>query len=286
MAIVMKETHESRKLHYGANGGGTSIIGFAFGSTDEAAIYAFALTYSPPTLNGFIRNDIQVDPLGGDCWKVAVEYGTTGQGGGDQPTGTTPTPPSGPADDTTPLTSGFSFSLTPFSTHITHSLATVFAMKPDGTDAPSFDGAIGVDEEGKVEGCDIPPAATFTFKRTVARATVTRGYLKTLRTLCGRTNDAPFYGFETCEVLYTGCDGQFTQGEGWSLTHTFGSEENVADVGLAGFEDIDIPKKGFEYLWVYYEWVIRDGKRIKVPAAAYVEQVLKSGDFAGLDIGT
>ena len=79
-------------------------------------------------------------------------------------------------------------------------------------------------------------------------------------------------------------DGQYTQGEGWSLTHKFGSQENQINITICA--GLIVPaKKGFEYLWVAYEEIIDGTDLVEVPAAAYVEQVFKTGNMALIEIG-
>lgn len=288
MAIFLRETHDSRELHYGAQGGGETLRFFAWATAGEtsADVYVFTQTNTPLTFDGFIRNDIRVPPTGGPTWKVEVEYGTTGVGGGDQPTGVTPTNPTAPANDTTPLTGGFSFSVAFGQVHITQSIFTASATRRTGYGvAEDYKGAIGVGADDEIAGCDIPPSPANTFQRTVARATVDFAYYRSLRNLCGKTNDADFYEHSAGEVLYIGADGNFTQGEGWSITHKFGTEENRVNIDIC--TGLIVPaKKGFEYLWVAYAKIDGpNGKTIMTPVQANVEQVLRSGNFAIIEIG-
>src|SRR4051812_8912878 len=110
MAVTLKETPRSRKLNYGVSGGGGKLEYFAKGSMDQVAVYNPAVSPSPGTFNGFIRQDVSVDPLGGPHWLVTVEYGPVGQGGGETPAGETPTTPDPPGGSggTDPVGAGFS----------------------------------------------------------------------------------------------------------------------------------------------------------------------------------
>jgi hypothetical protein len=285
MAVTLHETHESREVQYGAQGGREPLIFTAIGSTDEAEVYAQAQADTPTHINGFVRQDIRLRPLGGPVWRVEVEYGTTGLGGGDQPTGQTPTNPDGPGDGT-PLTSGFSFGIAFNSITLTQSITTISATRRGGGVARDFKQAIGVGLDGRVDGCQVPPTPKMTFQRTVARAVVNMPYLRTIRSLCGRVNNAAFYGQQAGEVLYLGCDGQYTQGEGWSLTHKFGCEENR--IAITVCDGLVVPAKlGFHYLWVAYEEVtdLATGLTSSVPFQANVEQVLEEANFALIEIG-
>ncbi len=294
MSIFVNESPDSRDLNNGADSGGETLrynVRTTAGET-EAQIYLAALQGSFPFFNGFIRNKIDIKPNGAPhLWKVEIEYGTTGVGGGNQPLGgvgndgSPPPNPSGPGNDTTPLTAGFSFSFTPRKSHITHSLQTVSITTRLGALEEDFKGAINVGKDGRPEGVDIPPDPSFLFKRTVPRANVTAAYLRTIKNMCGKVNTAAFYEQAAGEVLYMGCDGNYTKGEGWTLTHSFGGAENEVHISVG--PDIDVPsKKGFEYMWVRYEEVNVSGLVVTRPRAAYVERVLEEGNFALLEIGT
>lgn len=284
--MTITETQDSRAFHYGAQGGGVTLRFVVVGSTDEAEVYEYVRLNTPLTWDGFIRQDIKADPMGGPMWKAEVEYGTSGQGGGDQPTGTTPEQPQAPDSPTAALTSGYSFSVRAPRLHLTQSRVTISATKRGGGVARDFKGKIGVDKDLKVVGCDVPPDPRATIKRTVARSIVTQRYLSTLFNLVGRTNDAPFYGWDAGEVLYLGADGQYTQGEGWSITHEWGVEENDTDIPICA--GLTVPaKKGFEYLWILDEEVRDPATQLMVvvPGAAYVEEVIRPAPFFLIGVG-
>lgn len=299
MAIRLREKPESRDLHYGANGGGQTLrfTAVVTAGETESEVWLYALSQTGAYFNGFIRTDIKVARKGGpNLFDVDVEYGTTGVGGGDQPLGGTgsdggpPADPTGPGADTTPLTSGYSFSIRAPKLHITTARATIAAVNRGGGVAPDFENAIGCDDKGEnVEGVDWPPEPSMTFKRTVARATVTQGYLSTLLALVGRTNDAEFYEWDTGSALYLAADGQYTQGEGWSITHEFGIEEGENGIEIS--DDLPtapdtIDKLGWQYLWVLMARADDGGRVIKRPEAAYVVEIARPADFSLIGIGT
>jgi hypothetical protein len=295
MALRITEDPKSRSLEYGAQNGGQTLsfnVVATAGET-ETDIWLFALLNSSPYFNGFIRNNVKVDPQGGTLFGVTITYGTTGVGGGDQPLGGegndggSPTNPSSPASDSTPLTSGYSFSISCPRIHYTQSRQTISSTKRGGGVAPDWKGAIGIDTSSgvnKIQGADWPPDAAFSFSRTFARATVTQGYLETLALLAGRPNNAEFYGFDEGEVILLQADGQFTQGEGWSITMKFGVSLNDTDIVIC--DGLTVPEKlGWNYLWVLYADV-QDGNDVRTwPEAAYVEEILRPVDFSLLEIG-
>lgn len=294
MAIRMQESPDSRDLHYGASGGGMTfrLTAVTTAGETESQVWLYALTQSQPYFAGFIRNDIKVRRQSGpNLFTVEIEYGTTGVGGGDQPLGGTgndggpPNTPTAPAEEaTTPLTSGYSFTVSVPRLHITQSLATTQAVGLGGTIPVDYKGAIGVSKDGKIEGCDVPPEGPLAWSRTVARPNVTVAYLKTLKAIAGRPNDQKFYHFDVGECLYMGANGTFTEGEGWSITHQFAAGVNETDIVIR--DGLTVPLKlAFEYLWVSYKDFDVAGQVVTLPAAAYVEAVLAPANFALIDIG-
>lgn len=151
-------------------------------------------------------------------------------------------------------------------------------------------GAIGVTLDS-VQGCDIlVPKVEWSL--SVQRAVVDPAFLRTVRSLVGKTNDATFYGYGPGTLLYLGCEptsAVSTLDDGskltfWNLSHSFAHEEDATDVKIG---NITVPKKGgHEYLWARYAPQVKAGTLVQNPTAVYVEQVYKSGNFALLEIGT
>lgn len=298
MAIRLRESPDSRELHYGAQGGGQTLkfTVIATAGETEAQVYSYALANTPPYFNGFIKQDVKVVPQATPLFTVEVEYGTTGVGGGDQPLGgvagdgSPPPSPTAPAGDSAPLPNGWSFSITAPRVHITQSLARIAGyLRGGAAAAPDFAGKIGYDPKTKkVDGCDVPPEPAFKFSRTWARANVTLGYFKTLAALAGRTNNAAFYGFEAGEVLLLSANGQGTEGEKWSITAEFGVAFNEVipiDGICDGLPAVAAAVPGWSYKWILDTEVIDEGVAVIQPRALYIEKVCKDGDFAGLEIG-
>ncbi len=298
--IYAYEEPNSRDLNYGANGGGQtlrfSVITTA-GET-EALIYAYVLAGTFPYFNGFVRQEIKITPnRASHMWKAEVIYATTGVGGGDQPLGgeasdgEPPEPPEAPEAPDIALTGGYSFSIRAQKKTLLYSLQTMGSWKRGGGIAPNYKRAISPDTDGKIAGVEWPPEPSAVFKRTFARATVTQGYLATLFNLAGRTNVAPFYGWDHEDVLFLGAEGQYTQGEGWTITCEFGVNEHEELIEIVPGElphpPETISKRGWHYLWVLFKEV-RDpvaDTTVTVPSAAYVEKVIRPVDFTLIGMG-
>lgn len=312
----LRETWDSRRVRVSATGGGTTWKGVLWGTFDEAEAYETARVNTPLTLQGFVREDIDVQPLGGGHWSVSVEYGTRGLGGsGDIPVGADPGSggpdpggggggggynPSQPTGDEA-LTGGFSFSIEPPSYRITQALSTYSRTKrgattnDDPNPARSFKGAINVQPDGRVEGAELPPRPESTWQRTVFRPAMSLDYYRTLVSIAGRVNASDWYGFKSGEVYYYGCEAQYTK-DGWTITHKFGFSPNVTEpIEICDGLTVEAPdqpagndvvKEGFMYLWVAYEEIADDnGLTVTVPEAAYVERVLPYADFTAIGIG-
>lgn len=153
--------------------------------------------------------------------------------------------------------------------------------------APDMKGAINVTKDN-VGGCDIF-GPKYEWTESVSREFVTRDYVRVLRGLVGKTNDAPFFGSDIGEVLYLGASGSFTDGNKWALTHKFAENANQYDIQVT--DDLVIPfKRGWDYIWFTYAKVTDQPGAdatgiIQRPTAAYVEEVLDSGDFSAIEIG-
>ncbi len=291
MAIRLREHPDSRELNFGSQGGGQTfhVTAVTTAGESETTVWLYVMSQSTPYYNGFVRQSIVVKPIAGPLFDVVIAYGTAGVGGGDQPVGgiagdgsppIEPTAPSG----STPVISGYSFSITAPRIHFTQSLDTISKTKRGGGDADDHKGAIGIDLDKKPQGVDWPPEAAFTFTRTWGLATVTTSYFNTLAQIAGRTNNATFYGFAAGEVLFQSATGNYTQGEGWSMSASFGVSKNV--VNLAICDGLTVPAKGgWEYVWVEYESIDDGGKKVTVPRAAYVEKIINPAAFGLIGIG-
>lgn len=314
MPTVTIETVESGTANFGAQGGGQKAVWIVDGYTSEVTVYNLGLVISGPYLNGFIRNDVAVEPLGGKVWKITVTYGTTGMGGGPYPLGgplndgapiTPPTgdPGGGNSTDSTELTEGFSFGIAFTNQKYYQSLQTVSvtvatggaggttvtstlpALTPASIPLPGrdFKQAIGV-ADGRVEGFEAPPVTGLNMGRGVGRASVTVAYKKVLEGMVGRTNNAQFFDYAAGEALYLGCDAEYQQSSGWRLDHRIVGNRNKTNISISS--QILVPaKKGFEALWVAYRDEISNGLITTVPVQANVEKIFEAGNFANLEIG-
>jgi hypothetical protein len=274
---------------------------------NEQAIRDAVNAASPYSYYGLTKTSIKVKELGSGVNAATVEYrllegqpqpgGLPGVGKGQEQ----PPPPTPKEND--PLNETFSFKVALATQHVTQSLRTrSITIRKDlqaaGKSPPAMVGAIGVNKD-RIEGCDIPPrgVGVLEWSYTITAPAVSHGYLKTLEGMVGHTNAGRFFHRAEGECLFLGASGQTKGPEGVSITYEFAGSPNrtnveivprVGALGLPTGQELIVPeKRGFEYLWVYYEPVAdaKAAKLVQNPMAAYVEVVLREADFGALGIG-
>ena len=278
MAVTIQELFADAQQEHNAEGGRVSAsrVYLASGAADENEACRYALQHakaSPPD-SDWAPTGAEIDErLDEDSWRVRVSFGPAGgSSSGD--------------DDEDP--NNYTFDTGSGTLHRDVALEHV-ATYP--ATAPSFDGAIGVDGEGNVTGCDVVmPQPGFTETVTLSKGQFNSAYKRRLIYLTGKVNDAEFRGFERGEVRFDGASAQ-KNGEDWSVTYRFSVSENKAGfrVGGDGTEEnpgFEIAEKlGWDYLWFRYEEAdVKDssGNVVAVarkPVAAYVERVYEFADF-------
>jgi hypothetical protein len=148
--------------------------------------------------------------------------------------------------------------------------------------ATDLNQAIGVTFDS-VEGTDIVvPKFEFSWAQQVYP--VTLPYLRRLRSIVGKTNNAAWRGFDKGELLYLGATGSAAPGNVWKLVHKFAAGENLYAVRVT--PNLVIPqKRAWEYLWCPYDYDTDTTKRYTKPTAAYVERVYQEADFTLIGLG-
>ena len=170
--------------------------------------------------------------------------------------------------------------------HRNQSLKTVSKVP---NDAPDFNGAIEVDNEGNVNGVDVTmPVLNFTETHVMKGSRVSTSYKKNVAAITGTVNRSGFRGFSAGEVLFLGASGTKRGKKNdspWEITFRFAVSPNQSGLQVGKLKVSQ--KKGWDYLWVRYADKVADNKKnvIKEPVAAYVEQVYPEGDFGNLGLG-
>jgi hypothetical protein len=246
-----------------------------FGAADEDAALAAARSKAAShTVKGMTLDSVEVsERVNGDTWKVKAVYA---EEDGDTPED----------DDDTEETSSFAFDTGGGTMHRNQSIKTVSKVP---NDAPDFNGAIEVDNEGNVNGVDVTmPVLNFTETHTMNGSRVSTSYKKAVAALTGTVNRSGFRGFSAGEVLFLGASGTKQSKKvnaPWEITFRFAVSPNQSGLQVGKLKVSS--KKGWDYLWVRYADKVSDNKKnvIKEPVAAYVEQVYPEGDFGNLGLG-
>ncbi|TWU39317.1 hypothetical protein [Novipirellula artificiosorum] len=174
-----------------------------------------------------------------------------------------------------------SFSTTGGTTHLNQSLVTRGIFAAPGYATANYQGAIGVDDTS-VQGVDITiPALQFQLRRQFK--TVDVPYLNTLFRLTGCVNDSGWGQFSAGEVLFLGAEGGENEENNVDLTYQFACRPNQLNFNVGNI--LVVEKRGWDYLWVKHEEALVGDRILRVPAAAYVEQVYPTGDFDLLALG-
>lgn len=297
--IELKGSLDFTKGPSGTDGKGVALVVDA-ANQDEA--YAVAIAFFPPIVAGIPRGSITVKEECADVYAIDVDYRNA------VPTENSPTAGNSPADARPPAAGGNNAALISrdmtFSTgggtrRIYRSIKTRHRVAKGGDIAPDYGKLIGVQKDGKVEGCEVvAPTADFTITKRFL--SLTFGWFRNMLDLIAHTNDGPWLGMERGEVLFKGSDGNFKDGDPypWTVTGKFGYSKNLnmeddpdeltLGVGADAFTIPDV--MGWEYVWVRFrpieKEVVIDGKNVKVPIEiprwAFVEQVYSEGNLSNL----
>jgi hypothetical protein len=250
------------------------------GATNEAEALSALLTNSavPVGVNGFVR-------LAADC---SVEELADGQYLGTAVYGNPDFTQRDPGNFT------ISFDISGQTQKITQSLATIHKYTRPSSWQRDFKGAINVNSDGSVEGCDIlVPVVNYTVNYTFPQTQFDDGtYIRKLMAAVGSVNSDSFKGLAPGEGLLSRVSGQRRADKAWDLSFGFGVSLNVSsDNGntLTVGDITDIEKDGWDYLWVYYaeeQQTAAGGVNYvtKLPVHAFVERVYRRTAFANLGL--
>ena len=277
MATRVEEAYSERDQTINAKGEVTEIeIPYlVFEAADEDAALAAARTKAASrTVSGMVLDELEVtERVNKDTWKVKAIYKDEDSDDPDEP-------------DEDEETTSFAFDTGGGTMHRNQSLKTVSKVP---NDAPDFNGAIEVDNEGNVNGVDVTmPVLNFTETHVMKGSRVSTSYKKSVAALTGTVNRSGFRGFSAGEVLFLGASGTKRGKKNdspWEITFRFAVSPNQSSLQVGKLKVSN--KRGWDYLWVRYADKVAENKKnvIKEPVAAYVEQVYPEGDFGNLGLG-
>ena len=277
MTTRVEEAYSERDQTINAKGEVTEIeIPYlVFEAADEDAALAAARTKAASrTVSGMVLDELEVtERVNKDTWKVkAIDKDEDSDD------------PVDPDEDEE--TTSFAFDTGGGTMHRNQSIKTVSKVP---NDAPDFNGAIEVDNEGNVNGVDVTmPVLNFTETHTMNGSRVTTSYKKTVAALTGTVNSSGFRGFSAGEVLFLGASGTKRGKKNdspWEITFRFAVSPNQSSLQVG---KLKVPhKRGWDSPWGRSADKVADNRKnvIKEPVAAYVEQVYPTGDFGNLGLG-
>lgn len=327
MAVQVIELAASRSFGVGNTEGSGRRLYLARdpdGAEDNITAITLAIAAVAPFYwNNMSRQEFQAEHKGGNVYQAEVPYKYTAQtGGGDgagsgtlvgvapDPTqpptpGTGPgggdpsSPPPGPMSENERLYPNVSVEVGGKPPRLYTSLNTYASGGYGGATPVDYQGAIEVNEDGKVEGVDVPEPdlvvhQDFTFDY------VTWAYVYLLKEMVWRTNIRPWSTFPASEVVFMGASlksdnqGRVTNSMRFGLSKSRVIRRGEIRPGVGRIAEgepglpngpIDVP--GWHWLWVSFKpEVDAAAKRIAVrPFAFYIEQILDQADFRLLGIG-
>lgn len=263
MTFRFTESRESRKTS--ANPISQTLVFTAAGSSDEAYVLAYATAATASVLSTvygtLYRQDIQVDPLGFQIWKVTVPYATAKREVGSY---------------------RLSFDTTGGTVHVTASKDTLGKYAKTGVTAPPYNHLIGVNGED-VAGADIViPALKLTCHYKHPAAVISIAKIKYLSNITGTINSTTFLTFAPGEVLFLGCSGCEGTDAETEVQYQFACSANNDDLTIG--EIASIVKRGHDLAWIKYEDKTETAGGItypvKAPQFVYVERMYEEIDLA------
>jgi hypothetical protein len=233
------------------------------GTNDQAYVRAYTLAATPSvvaSLYGTLyRQDVAVDPIGYELWRVTVPYATRKQ-----------------------ETGGFrlTFDTTGGTVHISASKETITKYAATGS-APDYKQLIGVNGEN-VDGADIIiPALKITAHYRHPAAFITLSRIKYLSNITGMVNSAAFLTFAAGEVLFLGASGSEGTDAETEVQYQFAMSANATSIAVGA---MTIAKKGHELAWIKYKDNTDTAGGVvfpvKQPEFCYVERVYETVDLA------
>ncbi len=266
MAITMREKRSSRSTSESPK---TKTLRYTLtGTTSETLARSYAIGATVWQYSGLWRQEVRIDPVGVGVWDVEVVYGALAG----------KMPEDGDVRWTFDTTGG--------SMHITNALE---HLADYGTNAPNHGGAIGVNSEGEIEGCDIGTSSRkWTETWYMNALAIPFNYGDILEALTYTTNNATFRGKAAGHVLFMGASGGgSTKDPGFfEMTFNFATGQALSGATICGISGVS--KLPWEYLWYEYEKQNDsvEAKKIKKLIAIHREGVYPAGNFALLGIGT
>jgi len=278
----------------GENSNG-EIIYIITGTNDDAIVMNTALVRMPYTFRGLRRDNIDINPVGPDQWEATASYSDPEKEEDDEEDGDSLETGEGVwSFDTTGETHNLKYTRDdPLDTNPRVQNRQRRGFASGGSRGGLMYGAINVDGDS-VNGVDIVvPSLKMTYRTKLSKGFVSVSWVRKVAAITGTTNAQPFYGFDPGELLFMGISGEESTQSDPQVTFSFQASSNFSEpqiydvVETDGETTVEMTKKGWEYLWFYYETVEDPTtKRTKPkPVDVYINQIYDESDFTVLGIG-
>ena len=287
MAITVEERATSRE---GEHGKSEDRVYLVKGTCDPDAAVEAVLAVAPGNIDNLVRNKprkrallVSENDEARSLWEITIPYALGGN--------TKKDPPSvGDID--------LSFDFRMSSRHVTYFLpASYRGYSATGVNPPDFGGAINFDGES-IQGVDIPGDAGGTLSASIfiPDAQLTQAYIDLLWDMVNEspTNAAAIWGYGPEELWLTHVNGTLRGDLVWRVAFEFAKSKSATNLPIPGPLGAQITvaeKKGWEYLWIYYQRRLvatnDDPARyllVQAPYAAYVGRVVAPGDYSLLGL--
>ena len=246
----------------------------ALNEQNDQTVMAYARAATPNaifTVQGTLfRQNIELEPVGWAHYIATIPYGPKAQS-------------KQPGEFT------FSFDTTGGTINITAAKAHVADYPPTaaGTSLDPHKGAIGVKHTtGECEGVDIViPALKLTYTFRHESGVVDEAMARTLARATGKTNSAPWRGFQADELLYIGSTGSDGRNAEADVAYHFVASEHAQNLTIG--QILVNAKKGHDYLWVGFKQVQtpiagqpNNFRNATVPERVFLERVYDPINFA------
>lgn len=235
----------------------------AAGEFDENTVLGYALAATPAsvftTIGQLWRQPLTLDPDGWSRYIVSVAYAQKKR-------------------DTGSI--GFGFDATGATIRVKCSKEVIDTFAAPGEDEIDHKGAIGVGENGEIEGTDIViPALSMTYDYRYPQGVIDESFARFCAGAVAHTNANPWRGFQAEELLLVGITGSGSDAEASAQVKVIASQNTSS---LTVGEITSIVKKGHHYLDITFMDYIDGGKPAKKPRQVTIHRVYDSIDFASV----
>lgn len=202
-----------------------------YDAADETAAIAAVAAAAPSTLEGMVLRSIDVDEEVLEGWRCRANYGMFQK---KEP------PQTGESQ--------FNFEI---NTQPVRRYAPIGSITTYGSNLPTI-GLIGEQlDGGPAEGVDVQlPVHSESETHYLASNLITSFYKQQIKQLVGRTNNAPWKGHQTGEVLLAAVSGSRRGADDWEVTFRWLIQENESNLTVGSISGIS--RKGWQHLWPLY----------------------------------